>query len=75
MLHPSGARDDDRYVPARSMSIHESGTPRFEPAQQLLAKAERWTDIKPGVMVQDVSTCGAKLVVEFDSLEIESQAS
>jgi len=57
------------------MSIHESGTPRFEPAQQLLAKAERWTDIKPGVMVQDVSTCGAKLVVEFDSLEIESQAS
>jgi hypothetical protein len=58
-----------------AIEIVEPGTSRFEKAQQTLAKAERWTDGQPGIVAQVFSTCGAELVVEFDSLEIESQAS
>ncbi|MGT2470180.1 hypothetical protein [Paraburkholderia terrae] len=58
-----------------AIEIVEPGTSRFAKAQQMLAKAERWTDVQPGNVAQVFSTCGAELVVEFDSLEIESQAS
>ncbi|CAG9217043.1 hypothetical protein BCAR13_360020 [Paraburkholderia caribensis] len=58
-----------------AIEILAPGMPRFEKAQHRLAKAERWTDKQPGVVAQVCSTCGAELGVEFDSLEIESQAS
>ncbi|EIM99593.1 hypothetical protein [Paraburkholderia hospita] len=56
-----------------AIEILEPGTTRFEKAQQILSKAERWTDGQPGIVAQVFSTCGAELVIEFDSIEIESQ--
>lgn len=58
-----------------AIEILEPGTSRFQKAQQILAKTERWTDGQPAIVAQVFSTCGAELVVEFDSLEIELQAS
>lgn len=54
------------------IEVLEPGTPRYEKAQRILARAERWTDNKPSQVAQIFSTCGADLIVEFDSLEIES---
>ncbi|NML33414.1 hypothetical protein [Paraburkholderia antibiotica] len=54
------------------INVLEPGTARWEKAQRVLAKAQRWTDSKPASVAQIVSTCGAELVIEFDLLEIES---
>ncbi|MBN3758418.1 hypothetical protein G3N95_36295 [Paraburkholderia sp. Tr-20389] len=54
------------------IEVLEPGTPRYEKAQRILAKAERWTDEKPSRVAQIFSTCGAELVIEFDSLDVAS---
>lgn len=46
------------------------GTPHYEKAQQILAKTQRWNDNQPGNIARLFSTCGAEIVVEFDSIEI-----
>jgi hypothetical protein len=57
-----------------AIEILEPGTQRFAKAQQTLAKAERWRDVQPGILAQVFSTCGAELVVECDSLEVDPPA-
>lgn len=54
------------------IEVLEEGTGRYESAQRRLDKAERWTDNKPSKLAQLFSTCGAELIVEFDSLEIDA---
>ncbi|POR48223.1 hypothetical protein B0G62_115106 [Paraburkholderia eburnea] len=46
------------------------GTSHYEKAQQILAKTQRWADNQPGNIARLFSTCGAEIVVEFDSIEI-----
>lgn len=52
------------------IEVLNPGTPHHQKAQQILAKAERWTDSQPSNIAWLFSTCGAEIVVEFDSLEI-----
>ncbi|MDR5751054.1 MULTISPECIES: hypothetical protein [unclassified Caballeronia] len=54
------------------IEVLEPGTTRYEKAQRILANAERWTDNKPDKVAQIFATCGAELIIEFDSLAIES---
>lgn len=56
------------------LEILELGTPRHEKAQHILATAQRCTDKKPSRIAQTFSTCGAELVAEVESLEIEAPA-
>ncbi|WP_321801812.1 hypothetical protein [Caballeronia sp. J97] len=57
------------------IEVLEPGTQRYERAERVLAKAESWNDRKAGVLVQIFSTCGAELVIEFDTLEIREDGS
>ncbi|NIF76562.1 hypothetical protein F3J20_03980 [Paraburkholderia sp. Cy-641] len=57
-----------------AIDMLEEGTERYEKAQRRLATAERWTDNQPGKLAQLFSTCVAELIVEFDSLEIETSS-
>ena len=50
------------------------GSPQYETAQQILAKAQRWTDSHPSNFARLFSTCGAEVIVEFNSIEITMES-
>ncbi|MBN3802115.1 hypothetical protein GXB81_03445 [Paraburkholderia sp. Ac-20336] len=52
------------------IKVLEPGTPRYEKAQLVLAKSQHWTDRQPCKIAQLFSTCGAELVIEFETLEV-----
>lgn len=56
------------------IEVLNPGTPQYEKAQQILAKAQRWTDSQPGNIARLFSTCGAEIIVEFDSIEIAMES-
>ncbi|WP_233886048.1 hypothetical protein [Paraburkholderia flagellata] len=56
------------------IEVLNPGTSQYEKAQQILAKAQRWTDSQPGKIARLFSTCGAEIIVEFDSIEIAMES-